>query len=338
VKGLPFLTRAALLRIGFAVFATVTAGFVAWWHLFRMPGHSFDGELPPPDGDATNLAREMEGDVRVLAGEIGERNLERYGELQKARDFIATALNEAGYQVERQSYEMDGRIYENLIAELHGVGKQDEIVVVGAHYDTVPGSPGANDNGSGVAALLAIARRFAGSAPGRTLRLVAFVNEEPFHFKSSQMGSHVYAKRCKERGEKIVAMLSLETIGYYCDAPGSQAFPIPGLSAIYPDTGNFIAFVGNLGSAELVRKAVGTFRKHAEFPSEGAALPEAVPGAGWSDHWSFWQMGYPAIMVTDTAPFRYPHYHSAEDTPDKIDYERMARVVGGLLPVIRELI
>ncbi len=332
-----FFTRTGLLSIGLAAFAIAAVGILGWWNMFRMPGRNFSGELPPLDADETKLARELEHAVRALAGEIGERNLERYDELQQAGAFIAKALNDAGYEVERQSYEMDRRIYQNLIAELTGGRNREEIVVVGAHYDTVPGSPGANDNGSGVAGLLALARRFVGSAPERTLRFVAFVNEEPFYFQSQNMGSLVYAKRCKERGENIVAMLSLETIGYYSDVPGSQAFPIRGLGAIYPDTGNFIAFVGNLDSAQLVRKALGTFRKDAQFPSEGAALPESVPGVGWSDHWSFWQKGYPAIMVTDTAPFRYPQYHSLQDTPDKLNYDHMARVVEGLLSTIHEL-
>jgi hypothetical protein len=327
-----------MLLVGLAIFAVATAGLVAWWNMFRMPGRSFSGELPSLDADDKKLAAELERDVRVLAGEIGERNLQSYGELQKARDIIAGALNDAGYEVERQGYDMDGRTCENLIAEWAGGRKRKEIVVVGAHYDSVAGSPGANDNGSGVAALLALARRFAGSDPERTLRFVAFVNEEPLNFQSEQMGSLVYAKRCQERSENIVAMLSIETIGYYSDVPDSQSYPIPGLTVIYPGTGNYIAFVGNLKSADLVREAVGAFRRNIRFPSEGAALPESIPGVGWSDHWSFWQMGYPAIMVTDTAPFRYPYYHTPEDTPDKIDYGRMARVVGGLLPTIRELV
>jgi Zn-dependent M28 family amino/carboxypeptidase len=201
----------------------------------------------------------------------------------------------------------------------------------------VRGSPGANDNGSGAAATLALARRVAGRNLPRTVRLVAFVNEEAGAFKTEAMGSLVYARQCRERNEKIVAMLSLETIGYYSTEPNSQSYPLPGLGALYPTTGNFIAFVGNFGSRALVRDVVGSFRKHARFPSEGAALPSAVPGIDWSDHWSFWQNGYPALMVTDTAPFRYPYYHLAQDTPDKLDYDRMARVVAGLRYVIEEL-
>ncbi|MEA3275961.1 MAG: M28 family peptidase, partial [Pseudomonadota bacterium] len=197
------------------------------------------------------------------------------------------------------------------------------------------GSPGANDNGSGVAAVLELARLLAGRALARTVRFVAFVNEEPPFSYTPEMGSLVHARAARDRGDRIQAMLSLETIGHYSDRPGSQRYPYP-LSLFYPDTADFIGFVGNLGSRQLVRSAVQSFRRHAFFPSEGAAVPAWVKGVGWSDHWSFWQAGYPAIMVTDTAFFRYAHYHSAGDTPEKIDYARTARVVEGLASVIAD--
>jgi hypothetical protein len=162
------------------------------------------------------------------------------------------------------------------------------------------------------------------------------VNEEPPHFQSTDMGSVRYARRCRERGENVVAMLSLETIGYFSEREGSQKYPFP-LSYFYPSQGNFIGFVGNRASRQLVRDVVGSFRTHARFPSEGAVLPAALPGVGWSDHWAFWQSGYPAVMVTDTAPFRNPNYHEASDLPDTLDYDRFARVVAGLEKVIAEL-
>jgi Zn-dependent M28 family amino/carboxypeptidase len=165
---------------------------------------------------------------------------------------------------------------------------------------------------------------------------VAFVNEEaPFSY-SELMGSRVYARRAHARNEDIVAMFSLETIGYYSDTAGSQSYPFP-FSLFYPDAGNFIGFVGNAMSRTLVRRVVASYRRQTHFPSEGIAAPEWVTGVAWSDHWSFWREGYPAVMVTDTAPFRYPYYHTAADTPDKIDYGRLARVVAGLASVISEL-
>jgi Zn-dependent M28 family amino/carboxypeptidase len=169
------------------------------------------------------------------------------------------------------------------------------------------------------------------------MRFVAFVNEEPPYFLSGEMGSLVYAGRCKARGDKISAMISLETIGYFSDAPHSQTYPSRVLGAFYPKVGNFIGFVGNVHSRALLRRVVALFREHAKIPSEGAALPSFVPGVSWSDQWSFWRNGYRGIMVTDTAPFRYPYYHSASDTPDKLDYDRFTLVVSGMEKVIEEL-
>jgi len=162
------------------------------------------------------------------------------------------------------------------------------------------------------------------------------VNEEPPHFRTEEMGSRAYARRCRERKENVVAMLSLETIGCYSDEPGSQKYPFP-FGLFYPSEGNFIAFVGNVSSRSFVRRCVATFREKAAFPSEGGALPGFVPGVGWSDHESFWENGYPGLMVTDTAPFRYAHYHRKADTPDQLDFERCARVVSGVEHVLRDL-
>ena len=170
----------------------------------------------------------------------------------------------------------------------------------------------------------------------RTVRLVAFVNEEPPFCHTDLMGSRVYARRCRARDENVVAMLSLETIGFYVDEPGSQKYPFP-FSLFYPDTGNFVGFVGNLGSRSLTRRSIRAFRESTDFPSEGLAAPGWIPGIGWSDHWSFWQEGYPGVMITDTAPFRYPHYHTPQDTPDRIDYDRFARVVMGVSGVVEAL-
>src|SRR2546423_1310086 len=148
------------------------------------------------------------------------------------------------------------------------------------------------------------------------------------------MGSFVYASRCKTRGDDITAMISLETIGYFSDAPHSQTYPAPGLGVFYPTTGNFIGFVSNTSSRRLLHRVIKTFRAQNKLPSEGAALPSFVAGVSWSDHWSFWQQGYPAIMVTDTAPFRYRHYHEPTDMPDKLDYDRFALVVSSMEKVI----
>ena len=277
---------------------------------------------------------ELRRDVEALCA-IGPRNTFIPENLAAAADYIENAFT--GYKVERQRYLADDVSVENLIVEIRGTSHPDEIVIVGAHYDCVDDSPGADDNASGVAGMLALARRFANARPARTLRFVAWTNEEPPHFQTSTMGSYVYARRCKERGETIVAALSLEMLGYYDDDPGSQQYP-GALSVFYPDTGNFIGFSGNLKSRALLSRCVKEFRAHSSFPVESAALPEVIPQSGWSDQWSFWQFGWPALMITDTALYRNPHYHTASDTPATLDYERMAMVVDGIGAVVEELV
>ncbi len=306
-------------------------------YMIKMPGESFRGTLPPLDERDRELALKLERHVEALCSNpAGRHYLEKKG-LAAARDYIAAQFEASGYAVGFQSYEFDGDDYANIEVTRAGNRLADEIIVVGAHYDAVVGAPGANDNGSGVAALLELARHFIDIELPRTLRLVAFVNEEPPHFLSGTMGSEVYARRAARQGENIVAMFALETIGYYRDDPGSQHYPPP-LNLFYPKQGNFIAFVGNLGSRALVTRALRAFRQHARFPSEGIAAPAFIPGVDWSDHRSFWKEGYPAVMITDTAPYRYPWYHSAQDTPDKVDYERMVYVVDGLAKMLEALV
>jgi Zn-dependent M28 family amino/carboxypeptidase len=274
--------------------------------------------------------------VQGLSGRIGERNLFRTGSLDAAARYLREILEGHGLAVETQEFEVEKTKVVNLESALEGGTLRDEIVVVGAHYDSVLGSPGANDNATGAAAILELARLLRHERPRRTLRLVLFVNEEPPYYLGDAMGSRRYAKRCRARGERVAAMLSLETIGCYTDEPGSQAYPFP-FGLLYPSTGNFIGFVGNLGSWALVRRCVRSFRRHTAFPSEWLAAPGWTPGVGWSDHSSFWEQGYPAVMVTDTALFRYGPYHTSEDTPEKIRYDRMARVVAGLARVVMDL-
>ena len=271
--------------------------------------------------------------VAVLAGEIGERNVFRPAALRAAAEYIRGAWANQGHEVVSQRYDVQGVTSENLAIELRGKSKPGEIVLIGAHYDSVHGSPGANDNASGVAALLELSRDFARFAPERTVRFVAFVNEEPPFFTSQQMGSMVYAKAARERGDDIRLMVSLEMLGFYSDRPGSQSYP-PLLRLFYPDRANFVAIVSNLSSRKPLRELAQAFRASSDFPVETLAAFESVPGLGWSDQFSFWRQGYPAVMVTDTAFYRYPYYHTALDTPDKVCYAPMARVVEGLRKAI----
>ena len=310
----------------------VTAG----WYMIFMPGKSWSDQVPPLSAEEQLIHDNLKRHVVMLAEQIGERNVWNAQALLGASRYIRQTLENLGYQVRVQSFESAEMTVQNLEVELPGVRLPEEVIVFGAHYDSVLGTPGANDNASGIAALLEIARLMAGKKPARSLRLVAFANEEAPFFDSDEMGSKVYAKRASQRNEDIKAMVSLEMIGHYSDKQGSQRYPFP-LGFFYPDTANFVGFVGNLSSRRLVRQALGAFRASTAFPSEGLAAPSWVTGVAWSDHWSFWQAGYPAIMITDTAFFRYEHYHRPTDTPDKLDYQSMARVTKGLVDVAIEL-
>lgn len=315
----------------------------------RMPGASGAPPLAPLTPAQGALAQALRADVEHLAGHIGERNTRRPHALRAAEDWLREQLGDLALApVVEQPYAADGATVRNLWVDLRGSPgpRADEIVLYGAHYDSFPGSPAANDNGTGVAAVLALGRALASlppeRRPQRTIRVALFANEEPPYFWTDLMGSRVMAKSCRERNERIVAMLTPETIGCFFDTPGTQKYPPP-LGLFYPGAGNFIAFIGlsgARGSGTLVRRCVGAFRRAAGphgIPSLGAAMPAWLPGAGSSDHWSFHRAGVPSLMVTDTAPFRYPYYHTPQDTPDKIDFDRTARVVDGLTCVALDI-
>ncbi|MFV1994448.1 MAG: M28 family peptidase [Verrucomicrobiales bacterium] len=282
--------------------------------------------------------KDLREHVRVLSEVIGERHSGKPQALERAAKYLESSLgvSNMGYRVLRRNYSAGGETWANLEVEIPGRGRRDEIVVVGAHYDSVRGGAGANDNGTGIAALLAIANSLVGSHPARTLRFVAFANEEAPHFQSDSMGSLHYAREARLRDERIVAMLCFDTLGYYTDEPDSQKYP-EAIAGKYPSTGNFVAFVSDIDSGLLLAEVVSAFEGATDFPCIHGAFPAEVPGVSWSDHWSFWQAGYPAVLATDTAPFRYPWYHAPGDLPDKIDFARFTEVVRGLEGVVREL-
>jgi len=309
----------------------------AVWFMTSMPGERHRGPLPPLEAEGKDLARKLYTHVGAIAAE--EHNTRHYAALERAACYIEAMLAGLGYVVARQEFEADGVRVRNLEVSLKGGGAQPpRLVVIGAHYDSARGAVGANDNGSGVAALIELARGLESFRPARGLeiRLVFYVNEELPHFGTERMGSNVHASGLQREGREVIAMLSLETIGWYSDSAGSQRYPFP-FNLFYPTTGDFIGFVASPRSRDLLRQVIGSFRRHADFPSEGAVGLESIAGVSWSDQWAYWRQGWPAVMVTDTAPFRYPHYHTTQDTPDKIDYDRLARVVKGLEGVVREL-
>jgi len=302
-----------------------------------MPNQSYDGKLPPLSTVGLTIKKNLNTHVSTLSNEIGERNLIYYENLNLASKYIEGEFKKYGYSVSTQQYAVDKKSVNNLEAELKGNRYADEIIVIGAHYDSAIGTKGANDNASGVAATLEIARILSTYQPARTIRFVAFVNEEPPHFWRESMGSLVYAKNARNNDENIIAMFSLETIGYYSDEEGSQQYPFPLFNRIYPNRGNFIAFLSDLGSRKLLKKTLKIFREKVSFPSEGLSTPKGFGGANMSDNWSFWQNGYPAIMITDTAFMRYEYYHTSEDTHEKLDYYRMAIITEGFATVIKSI-
>jgi hypothetical protein len=305
----------SLLIFLLGVFVFAAGGAMAW--MVVMPGRSHAGALPALSPPEKLLAERLKAHVAALA------QSERNTDLETAARYIEGQFG----SFTTQEFPCRGRSVRNIQS---GAGP----IVVGAHYDTVPGSPGADDNASAVAVLIELQKML---TPERLpIALVAFVNEELPYSYTLESGSFQWARRAKELGEPVRAMFSLEMLGYFRDEPGSQRYPWP-LSLIYPNRGDFIAFVGDLGARALVRKAIGLFRKSSRFPSEGVAAPAALPGIVASDHWSFRLHGFPAIMVTDTAYNRNPHYHRASDTPDTLDYDRMARVALGLAAMLRDL-
>jgi hypothetical protein len=323
-------------RIALAVVLLLAAGYGAYHYMLAVPGVAHRGPLPALTLEERDLAARLRRHVEVIAAT--EHNLDHYDELEKAALYIERTLEGYGYPVNRQVFEARGRKVRNIDVVLEAPKRDPDVIVVGAHYDSAQGTPGANDNASGTAAVIELARLLADlkDSARKRIRLVLFVNEERPYYATPEMGSLQFARLLHARGERVTAMYSLETIGYYSDKPGSQKYPKP-FGAVFADTGDFIAFVGMLNSRPLVQETMRSFRAHTAFPTIGGVSPGFIPGIAWSDHWSFAQHGVQAVMVTDTAPFRYPHYHQPTDTPDKIDYDKLARVVKGMERVIRDL-
>jgi Zn-dependent M28 family amino/carboxypeptidase len=287
--------------------------------------------IASPGSDRSERLRQT---VERLA-DIGPRNIHHYPALQEAAEFCANQLKLAGYIPVPQYYESRGKSFVNFSAELAGDARKDDIIVIGAHYDTHKESPGANDNGSALAVLFEVARAFAERRPARTLRFVTFTNEESPFTRSKHMGSRVYAEQCRQRRDKIIAMLCLETLGCYSEQPGTQRMSFGGW--LLPRAGDFLALVANRHSKHLLQQVNGIISRETDLRTKAVTLPTHFPGAWSSDHWSFWRKGYPAIMATDTGPLRYPYYHSAEDTPDKLDFQWLGRVAAATIHIVARL-
>jgi Zn-dependent M28 family amino/carboxypeptidase len=272
--------------------------------------------------------------VTRLAGEIGQRDLFRNNAagLKATESYIISRFKSYGYTVEIQEYPVAGVTARNITAVKTGATLPGESVIVGAHYDTF-NNPGADDNASGVAGMLTLARLMAKTSSARTLKFVAFPNEEPPFFRTEDMGSAVWARAAAARKELIKAAVILEMIGYYSEAPRSQKYP-PLVGPFQPNKGNFIAQISNFSSRGLARAIDGEFRRNSSLPLVTIVLPSIVPGVDYSDHRNFWKCGYAAVMFTDTSFYRNHNYHTATDTPATLNYDYMALLVEGLKPAL----
>lgn len=317
-----------------ACLVTTSSFWLVMSFFVQMPGISSPTAITDLSPADTEIKANLQETVGYLSSTIGPRNVKNEGSLEKTQDYITKRFEKYGYKVTRQ--EIPGCQQANLSVQIDGTSHKHEIVVVGAHYDSVPLCPGADDNASGIAALLELSRLLRNTKPDRTIRLIAFANEERPYFGQTGMGSYYAAQQSRKNQENIIGMLSLETLGFYSDAAGSQRYPFP-FALFYPSTGNFIGFISNWNSRHFTYACISAFRKEASIGSQGCAAPEILKDIGRSDHWSYWQFHYPAIMITDTANFRYPFYHKVQDTQDKLDYTSTARVVAGLSRVLANL-
>ncbi|XHR30822.1 MAG: M28 family peptidase [Chthoniobacteraceae bacterium] len=282
------------------------------------------------------MEQRLKQDITRLAGTIGERNDRKYGALKEAAAYITAVFSENDREPERLEFQSKGKQVANIELEIRGARRPADIFVVGAHYDTVAGSPGANDNASGVAVLLALARHFSRKPGARTLRLLAFANGERPFARTPEMGSALYAARCGQRGENILGMLSLDTLGFSSEEPGSQWLSFGGL--LLPKKANFLALIGNKPSRPLLERVSGLWQSRSAIALKPLTLSTNFPGARDSGQWPFWKEGFPALLLTDTARLRYRHYHKATDTPDQLNYEWLEGVSEGVIATVEGLI
>jgi hypothetical protein len=307
------------------------------WNLYDIARRPLPHHETPPKNSA---ASRLEARVRKLAGEIGRRNYEHASALNAAAEYIRRELTSAGYAVQEQPYSVRppgtaiGSPMRNLIAVLPAGAANAPVLVIGAHYDTAPNTPGADDNASGIAILIELAQRLKDLKGNVEIRFVAFSTEEPPFFGTPQMGSAWNAHALKAEGRPVAGMVSLEMLGYYDESKGSQKYP-PGLSLFFPDRGNFVGAVSNLRSRKFLSNVTQGYAPPLGTPMVKAGLPEWIGEIGLSDHKCYWNEGFPAVMITDTAFLRYAHYHGPTDTPEKLDYVRMADVTVGLEAALR---
>jgi len=315
----------------FLILLTLVFVLLAIWFWVTQPLFSGAG----PNTTAVVDPARLEAHVRKLSLELTPRDEGHLENLDRTAAYLKDQFAQIGAPVFEQPYRVDGRSFRNVIAQFGP--ETSERIVVGAHYDTAGPLPGADDNASGVAGLIELGRLFAKQPPAMRVELVAFTLEEPPFFGTTGMGSAVHADSLRKQNVPVRFMISLEMIGYFSDEPNSQHFPVAILKAIYPATGNFISVVGRLNEGLLIRRVKSAMKRATPLPVYSINAPRLVTGVDFSDQMSYWNAGYQALMITDTAFFRNPNYHTAHDTPEKLDYKRMAMVVAGVYEAVVEL-
>ncbi|HEX5874816.1 MAG TPA: M28 family peptidase [Pyrinomonadaceae bacterium] len=323
--------RRRIIRIMLVAVLVFLLLLVALWFCVTQPILS----RATPNAVRTVDPSRLQAHVRKLSVELAPRDESNIENLDRVADYIKNEFSQTTATVSEQAYRVQGNSYRNVIAQF-GPGSAERIVV-GAHYDTAGPMPGADDNASGVAGLIELARLLGAQQLPMRVELVAFSLEEPPYFRTTGMGSSVHAESLRKQGVRVKAMFSLEMIGCFSDAPNSQHFPAAILGALYPSTGNFISVVGRFSDWSLVRRTKWAMRNASPLPVYSINAPTFIPGVDFSDHLNYWHAGYNAVMITDTAFYRNRNYHTAQDTEEKLDYKRMAMVVEGVYAAVVEL-
>jgi hypothetical protein len=328
------IRRAVLLATG--AFLVVFVGY-SYWYMIEpeapWEGEPLESSMPE---ELVAIESTLRDDVAYLSETIGPRNPSHYDALVLSADWIRSRWSAYGYEVLEQHFDVEGMDCENLEVEIRGRRAPSEIILLGAQYDSWPESPGANNNAGGVAVLMQVSEMLRGYEPDRTIRLVAFTTQEPPYSKTEWQGSVHYARRSHDREEDIRVMMSMDAIGVYKQDAGTQTLPFP-FSLLYPDRGNFLAFIADLGTRARLVEATRGFNRASSFPLEAGAVPRWVKGASWSDHASFWDFGYPGIQITDTGAFRSAAHTTSDDTMEKMDFAALARVAVGMYGAVVEL-
>jgi hypothetical protein len=318
----------------FTVMTVLVAGAAAGYAWYRLTQPFVTTrETAAPAGQTASAAR-LEQLVRKLSTDFADRTFDNETRLEGAAAYLESQLARLGFKVESQRFTAEGRPYRNLVVKLGP--DTPEVMVVGAHYDVAGEQPGADDNASGVAGLLELARLLKGQSFRQRVELVVYTNEEPPFFRTPYMGSAVHARSLTESGKRVSLMLSLECIGYFSDEPGSQDHPVRLLNAMYPTTGNFISLVGFYQDGDIARQVKAAMKSASDLPVYSINAPGFVVGVDFSDHLNYWNEGYVGMMVTDTAFYRNKAYHTPQDTADRLDYRRMAKVVDGVRAVVMQ--